>query len=209
MGKEIAYNQIGSSIFIDWDKDAAVAQFEFIYDPQLISIDQFGSDNSDNMKLSYIDTIKGENSFAYANITDENFINNQFITKVKGKDSKSINLIYQFYTKDGQLLSQGTETIMIKAVPEQFALHQNYPNPFNPMTTINYDIPEPTMVNFIIYDIMGRTVATLINEQKNEGYHSIVWNTRNQIGVPVAAGIYFYQIQTNNFVKTKKMVILK
>jgi len=70
-------------------------------------------------------------------------------------------------------------------------------------------IPEPTMVNFIIYDIMGRTVATLINEQKNEGYHSIVWNTRNQIGVPVAAGIYFYQIQTNNFVKTKKMVILK
>jgi len=209
MGKEIAYNQIGSSIFIDWDKDAAVAQFEFIYDPQLISIDQFDSDNSDNMKLSYIDTIKGENSFAYANITDENFINNQFITKVKGKDSKSINLIYQFFTVDGQLLSQGTESIMLKAVPVQFTLHQNYPNPFNPVTTINYDLPQQSHVNLYIYDVLGREVANLVGKEVSAGYQSVIWNTNNNLGVPVSAGIYFYQIQTNDFVKTKKMVILK
>ena len=209
MGKEIAYNQIGSSIFIDWDKDAAVAQFEFIYDPQLISIDQFDSDNSDNMKLSYIDTIKGENSFAYANITDENFINNQFITKVKGKDSKSINLIYQFFTVDGQLLSQGTESIMLKAVPVQFTLHQNYPNPFNPVTTINYDLPQQSHVNLYIYDVLGREVANLVGKEVPAGYQSVIWNTNNNLGVPVSAGIYFYQIQTNDFVKTKKMVILK
>ena len=209
MGKEIAYNQIGSSIFIDWDKDAAVAQFEFIYDPQLISIDQIKGNNGENMELAFIDTVRGESSFAYANISNENFTNNQFITKVKGKDSKVVDLIYQFYTEDGQLLSQGTESIMLKAIPEHFSLHQNYPNPFNPVTTINYDLPFQSMVSLVVYDIMGRKVTTLINEQRSEGYHSTVWNARNQQGAPVSAGIYFYQIQTSEYVKTRKMVILK
>ena len=208
-GKEIAYNQIGSSIFINWDKDAAVAQFEFIYDPQLVSIDQIKGNNGENMELAFIDTVRGESSFAYAKISNENFNNNQFITNVNGKDSKAVDLIYQFYTEDGQLLSQGTESVMLKAVPEHFSLHQNYPNPFNPVTTINYDLPRQSMVNLVVYDIMGRKVSTLINEQRSEGYHSTVWNARNQQGAPVSAGIYFYQIQTSEYVKTRKMVILK
>ncbi|MDB9884332.1 T9SS type A sorting domain-containing protein [Candidatus Marinimicrobia bacterium] len=65
------------------------------------------------------------------------------------------------------------------------------------------------MVNLVVYDIMGRKVTTLINEQRGEGYHSIAWNARNQQGAPVSAGIYFFQIQTKEFVKTRKMVILK
>ena len=98
---------------------------------------------------------------------------------------------------------------MIKPIPEKFVLHQNYPNPFNPVTTINYDLPNRSIVNLVIYDIMGREVATLLNEERNEGYHSIIWNTRNNVGTPVSAGIYFYQIQAKDFVKTRKMVLLK
>ena len=79
----------------------------------------------------------------------------------------------------------------------------------NPMTTINYDLPSRSRVNLVIYDIMGREVVTLLNEERNEGYHSIIWNTRNDVGTPVSAGIYFYQIQAKDFVKTRKMVLLK
>ena len=56
---------------------------------------------------------------------------------------------------------------------------------------------------------MGREVATIINTEMNAGYQSIIWNTRNNYGRPVSAGIYFYHLQTNDFVKTKKMVLLK
>ena len=69
---------------------------------------------------------------------------------------------------------------------------------FNPLTTINYDLPNRSRVNLVIYDIMGREVLTLLNEDKNEGYHSIIWNTRNNLGTPVSAGIYFYHIQPHN-----------
>ena len=94
-------------------------------------------------------------------------------------------------------------------IPDKFVLYQNYPNPFNPITTLRYDLPKDALVYLTIYDIMGREVATLLNEERNEGYHSIIWNTRNNVGTPVSAGIYFYQIQAKDFVKTRKMVLLK
>ena len=94
-------------------------------------------------------------------------------------------------------------------MPVEFALHQNYPNPFNPITTINYDLPQQTHVNIMIYDILGREVVKLISEEIPAGYQSVIWNTRNNFGQPVSAGIYFYQIQTKDFVKTNKMVLLK
>jgi len=118
-------------------------------------------------------------------------------------------LIYQFYSIDGQLIAQGSKAMLLKAIPEEFTLHQNYPNPFNPVTTINYDLPQQTHVNLMIYDILGREVVKLVSEETPAGYQSVIWNTRNNFGQPVSAGIYFYQIQTKGFVKTRKMVLLK
>jgi hypothetical protein len=60
-----------------------------------------------------------------------------------------------------------------------------------------------------IYDILGREVANLVGQVMPPGYQSVVWNTNNNLGISVSAGIYFYQIQTKEFIKTKKMVILK
>jgi flagellar hook assembly protein FlgD len=97
----------------------------------------------------------------------------------------------------------------ITPVPSEFALHDNYPNPFNPVTTINYDLPKDAYVNLIIYDIMGREVANLAGKEMSAGYQTMKWNARNNAGALVSAGIYFYQIQTRDFVKTKKMVLLK
>ena len=93
--------------------------------------------------------------------------------------------------------------------PNEFSLHQNYPNPFNPVTTLRYDLPELTHVNIIIYDMLGRKIRTLINEQQDPGYKSLIWNATNDYGKPVSAGIYLYQIQAGEYIQTKKMVLLK
>jgi len=95
-------------------------------------------------------------------------------------------------------------------IPEVYALHQNYPNPFNPTTKIKYDLPENTRVTLLIYDIMGRQVRTLFSNLYQEaGYRSIVWNGLDNFGKPLPSGMYFYQIKATNFIKTKKMILLK
>jgi len=94
-------------------------------------------------------------------------------------------------------------------IPEVFALHQNYPNPFNPVTTLRYDLPEDALVNITIYDMMGRVVKTMVNSQQNTGYKSVRWNSTNDKGSPVSAGLYLYTIQAGEFRQTKKMVLLK
>ena len=94
-------------------------------------------------------------------------------------------------------------------IPVQYALHQNYPNPFNPITTLRYDLPENSMVTITIYDMVGREVHTIMNEVQNAGYKSIVWDATNNYDQAVSAGIYIYQIKTDAFVQTKKMILLK
>ena len=94
-------------------------------------------------------------------------------------------------------------------LPKTFALHQNYPNPFNPVTTLRYDLPEKSLVNITIYDLLGRQVTTLINQTQDAGYKSVIWDATNDYGKPVSAGIYLYQIHTGQYISTKKMVLLK
>ena len=94
-------------------------------------------------------------------------------------------------------------------LPTAFSLYNNYPNPFNPMTTIRYNLPDDALVNITIYDMMGRVVKTLINDQQNAGYRSLQWNATNDAGSPVSAGIYLYMIQAEKFRQTKKMILLK
>jgi hypothetical protein len=94
-------------------------------------------------------------------------------------------------------------------MPISYKIHQNHPNPFNPMTTIRYDLPEDGLVNITIYDMMGRVVSNLVSTQQTAGYKSIQWNATNNLGQPVAAGLYLYTIQTGEFRQTKKMILLK
>jgi flagellar hook assembly protein FlgD len=70
-------------------------------------------------------------------------------------------------------------------------------------------LPEEAMVNVTIYDMLGRQVKTLINQTQDAGFKSVVWNATNDYGKPVSAGIYLYQIQAGEYIRTKKMVLLK
>ncbi|RLI60873.1 MAG: hypothetical protein DRO67_08590 [Candidatus Asgardarchaeum californiense] len=86
----------------------------------------------------------------------------------------------------------------------EFLLKQNYPNPFNPTTTIKYDIREISFVSLKAYDVLGSEITTLVNEEKPVGTYEVVFNASQY-----PSGIYFYRLQTGNFVETKKMILLK
>jgi len=88
--------------------------------------------------------------------------------------------------------------------PASFSLHQNYPNPFNPVTKITYEIPEKGFVMLRIYDILGREIKTLVNEVKSKGTYSVDYYAE---GIP--SGIYLYRLECNNFISTKKMILIK
>jgi hypothetical protein len=88
--------------------------------------------------------------------------------------------------------------------PEGFVLFQNYPNPFNPNTTINFSVLKQNNVKIKVYDVLGNEILTLINEDKPKGYYKIEFNASN-----LSSGIYYYQMQTDGFIQTKKMILLK
>ena len=89
-------------------------------------------------------------------------------------------------------------------IPTMYSLSQNYPNPFNPSTTINYSIPQSSLVSLKVYDILGREVATLVNEVKPVGNYQVVFNAST-----LASGVYFYRIVVGNFSETKKLNLIK
>jgi flagellar hook assembly protein FlgD len=90
-----------------------------------------------------------------------------------------------------------------------FALEQNYPNPFNPTTTIRFSTREPADVELTIYDLLGRKVKTLLNENLNAGTHSAVWDGKNKAGQSVSSAIYFYRMKYKGNVQTMRMVLMR
>ena len=87
---------------------------------------------------------------------------------------------------------------------DNYVLYQNYPNPFNPTTTIRYELPQDGIVTINIYNILGQRVKTILNEFKRADRYEITFN-----GAGLASGVYFYTLKVNNFIKTKKMILIK
>jgi hypothetical protein len=89
-------------------------------------------------------------------------------------------------------------------IPLEFRLEQNYPNPFNPATTIRFALHERQQVSLIVYDLLGRTIATLVDELLDAGEYSAVFDAKG-----IASGIYIYRIHAGSSVKTRRMLLLK
>ena len=96
-------------------------------------------------------------------------------------------------------------------IPKSFALYQNYPNPFNPNTKIKFELPKSAFAKVVVYDLLGKDIKTLVNEQLNAGVYSVDFN-----GANLASGIYLYKLEvrqagssTVDFSETKKMVLIK
>jgi Secretion system C-terminal sorting domain len=89
-------------------------------------------------------------------------------------------------------------------IPKEFNLSQNYPNPFNPVTSINYNVPEASVVSIKVYDLIGREVAVLVNEVKPPGIYQVSFGNEN-----LASGVYFYKMTAGDFSSVRKMNLLK
>ena len=123
--------------------------------------------------------------------------------------AEEIDLSYRYFGSSGDLISSGSVTLFNSPLPTQFALHQNSPNPFNPVTTIAYDIPEPTYVEIVIYDLLGGKVRTLVSKEMSPGFHSAVWNGKDDKGRLVASGMFIVRMTSNSFMNVRKMLMLK
>jgi hypothetical protein len=88
--------------------------------------------------------------------------------------------------------------------PKKFGLLQNYPNPFNPVTTIGYQIPSSGRVTLKVYDILGRTVAILVDEYKKTGRYNVMFD-----GTGISSGVYFYQLKSGSISAVKKLSLIK
>ncbi|MDH3252567.1 MAG: T9SS type A sorting domain-containing protein, partial [Ignavibacteria bacterium] len=116
----------------------------------------------------------------------------------------------------GMLFWKGTFTDIVfvpasigedqEGLPKAFALEQNYPNPFNPSTTIQFAIPVGTYgrTSLRVYDVLGREVATLVNEVKQPGTYTVQWDARG-----LASGVYIYRLTAGEYVQTRKALLMK
>jgi hypothetical protein len=123
--------------------------------------------------------------------------------------SQNLNYRLKQLDFDGNYRYSEEITIELSEIVKEYKLEQNYPNPFNPSTTICYSIPtnvksEMTDVKLVIYDILGKEVVTLVNKKQKTGNYEVKFNASN-----LSSGVYFYRIQSGNFVQTRKLMLLK
>ena len=102
------------------------------------------------------------------------------------------------------LLEEPTAISEDSQIVSQFRLEQNYPNPFNPVTTIQFTIGKSDFVSLKVFDLTGREVATLVNDEKLPGTYRLAWDAGS-----FASGVYFYRLQTSDLVDAKKLLLLK
>jgi photosystem II stability/assembly factor-like uncharacterized protein len=108
--------------------------------------------------------------------------------------------------KYGQVINNAKLSVPSVEVvaPTEFVLYQNYPNPLNPVTVINYQLADGSLVTLKVYDVMGREVKILVNKSQEAGNHSVSFDASN-----CTSGVYFYQLRAGSFTSTKKMIVLK
>ena len=103
----------------------------------------------------------------------------------------------------------GIAETRIGTQPVKYALGQNYPNPFNPKTTINYQLPIASFVELTIYNMLGQKVCSLVSGMQKAGFYTISWNGKNDQGILMSSGVYFYSLQAIEFLEYKKMILIQ
>jgi hypothetical protein len=141
-----------------------------------------------------------EDSFTISQITQEDY--GDYICEITSDTVTGLTLVSYPITLTDTIITSVSENQ--NNLPRKFVLNQNYPNPFNPLTHIHFGLPKSSDVKIEVYNILGQKVATLLDTKKPAGYHTIDFDASN-----FASGIYLYRIQAGNFVKIKKMVLMK
>jgi len=183
-----------------------------------------GDEDFINFKVELVDEFTGEvigtfDDITYTKTNLHNYKNISYKVNTEGIGNRTVKLrlcVNDNFSPDYSLSSIcSDQNLFLKSrkkeigyqgsfVVESYDLAQNYPNPFNPSTTIKYQIPEDGMVTLKIYDILGKEVKTLINEQKATGRYEVKFDASD-----LASGIYLYRLSVNDFISVKKMLLLR
>ena len=130
------------------------------------------------------------------------------LTKHRPTDSESEQIAQEVGSTISVTVTVTTLTTSL-SLPDRFSLSQNYPNPFNSTTIIEYDLPIPAHVTVEIYNMVGQKVRTLVDDNRAAGFCKVEWDGNTSSGRAAATGIYLYRIQAGDFVRTKKMLLLR
>ena len=111
-------------------------------------------------------------------------------------NSSAISTVMMLDDNEGENVSPET--------PVKFSLHQNYPNPFNPSTKIEFDVPNASNVKLVIYDMLGKVAAVLVDQQLGAGTYNVTYTNQS-----LSSGIYFYELTAGDYREIRKMTLVK
>lgn len=208
----IEIGQDPSHIFVGsvWTNDFPVGIFKSIDGGSHWSNPKAGLPDTSNIKLIEVTNINSSevvicisSNMIYRSINNSEWSkltpDSLFVTTSKIENNKI------FVGANGIFLLNGLTSVKSNAVGHwKFNLKNNFPNPFNPATTINYEIPYATSINITVYDILGRQLQTVVNGKQSAGLHSVVFDATG-----FSSGVYFYQLRADEYVETKRMVVIK
>lgn len=183
---------INNKVLLNWQTATEIMNFGFEVQRKVVN-SQLSVDNKEWGNVGFVEGFGNSNSIKNYSFVDENPLIGKLIYRLK-----------QIDTDGGFSFSNEIEIEIDIQVPLEFALFQNYPNPFNPSTEIRFNISEESNVKLVVFDILGNEVNILVNEIKQAGKYSVQLD-----GSLLPSGVYYYRIQANNFVATKKLLLIK
>ena len=191
IGLIVSDDSISNSVKLDWMPNI---------EPDLTSY-EISRKNGDNWKVIGITKDTSFTDDSIHNVSSAGLLISDY--RVRAKDTEEL---YSVYSDIKSLITKPVHKItgLDEKNIVNYKLYQNYPNPFNPSTVISYQLAAGGHVSLTVYDILGREVSALVNEEKPAGSYEAVFTASS-----LASGIYFYKLQTGSFVETKKMILLK
>lgn len=175
---------INNKVFLEWMTETEISNYGFDVERSIA--------NDDWQKIGFVPGSGNSNSANHYSFIDEDIPNASVLYyRLKQIDN------------DGSY-EYSNEVLVDNYVPSNFALHQNFPNPFNPSTKIKFVIPKSSFVNLKVYNVLGKEIAALVNEERPAGSYEVEFNATT-----LPSGVYFYQLRVGSFVETKMMLLLK
>ena len=199
-----------AALMIDEMSDVVSGDIEFSFDPsnaRIIGVEKsdltdaymlFSNVTEGRLRISFAGAVPVEGSGEIARIRFD---------PVEGREA--IFELRDVQLNEGMIPVRYVSMDEVPQTPRVYRLSQNYPNPFNPETAISFDLPEQSIVGLRIYNAVGQQIRTLMDGSREAGAYTVVWEGRDDLGLDVASGIYFYRLKAGDFQKTRKMLLVR